>query len=63
MYNVELRNAIKRSGFHQYEVAAALGISEVWFSRKMARSELPKNEQQHVLATIEKMEIYRSERQ
>ena len=41
MYNVEIRNAIKKAGLFGYELAAALGVSETSFSRNLARKELP----------------------
>ena len=48
MYNVEIRNAIKKAGLFGYELAAALGVSESSFSRKLARKELPNDQKQHV---------------
>ena len=61
MHNYELKTAIKRSGFFQYEIAAAMGISESYFSRQMARREFNKNEVEKVLLAIEKLEIERAE--
>ena len=61
MYNLEIRNAIKRAGFFGYEVASALGQSETAFSKKLARKELPNDQKEHILRTIEKMAEYRKE--
>ena len=47
MYNVEIRNAIKKAGLFGYELAAALGVSETSFSRKLARKELPIDQKKH----------------
>ena len=55
MYNLDTRNAIKRAGLFGYEVAAALGISETSFSRKIARSELPQDEKDRILHAVEKL--------
>ena len=44
MYNVEIRNAIKKAGLFGYELAAAPGGSETSFSRKLARKELPNDQ-------------------
>ena len=55
MYNVEIRNAIKMAGLFGYELAAALGVAETSFSRKLARKELPNDQKQHILKTIDRM--------
>ena len=55
MYNVEIRNAIKKAGLFGYELAAALGVSETSFSRKLARKELPIDQKEHILKTIDRM--------
>ena len=47
MYNVEIRNAIKKAGLFGYELAAALGVSETSFSRKLASKELPIDQKKH----------------
>jgi predicted XRE-type DNA-binding protein len=61
MYNLDVRNAIKQHGFFNYEVASVLGVSETHFSRKLARSELPTDQKEHIFRTLEKMDIYRME--
>lgn len=61
MYNLEIRNAIKRSGFFGYEVASALGQSETAFSRKLARKELPVDQKEYILRTIDRMVERRKE--
>lgn len=55
MYNVEIRNAIRKAGLFGYELAAALGVSETSFSRKLARKELPNDQKQHILKTIDRV--------
>ena len=55
MYNVEIRNAIRKAGLFGYELAAALGVAETSFSRKLARKELPNDQKQHILKTIDRM--------
>lgn len=54
MNNLEVREAIKRARLFGYEVAAALGMSETSFSRKL-RQELSSEEKVRVLATIDKL--------
>lgn len=54
MNNLEIREAIKRARLFGYEVAAALGMSETSFSRKL-RQELSFDEKMRVLATIDKL--------
>lgn len=51
MHNMEIRAEIMRTGLRHWEVAAALGISETSFSRKLRR-ELPEEERQRVLEVI-----------
>ncbi len=55
MFNVDVRNAMKRAGFYGYEVAAFLGVSETSFSRSLSRKELPSEQKDHIFRTIEKM--------
>ena len=55
MFNLDVRTAVKRAGLFGYEVAAALGISETSFSRKIARGELPPDEKDRVLRAVEKL--------
>ena len=54
MYNVEIRNAIRKAGLFGYELAAALGVAETSFSRKLARKELPNDQKQHILKTSDR---------
>ncbi len=44
MYNVEIRNILKRSGIFNYQLASAMGIPETSLSRIMARRELTDDE-------------------
>lgn len=52
MFNVEIRNAMKKARVFGYEVAAALGMNESAFSRKLARRELSIDERDKILAAI-----------
>lgn len=54
MNNLEIREAIKRARLFGYEVAAALGMSETSFSRKL-RQELSSEEKERIIAAIEKL--------
>ena len=54
MNNADIRAAIKKARVFSYEVAAALGISETSFSRKM-RKELSAPEKEKILAAIKKV--------
>lgn len=54
MNNLEIRTAIKKARLYSYEVAAALGLSETSFSRKL-RKELSEDEKEKILAVIEKL--------
>lgn len=54
MNNLEIRTAIKAARLYGYEVAAALGLSETSFSRKL-RKELPQGEKEKILAVIESL--------
>ena len=40
MYNIDIRDAIKKAGFKNYEIASTIGMSETSFSRLISRSEL-----------------------
>lgn len=53
MFNIDVRDAIKRAGLYGYEAAAAVGLSESAFSRKIARGELSDAEKQRIFAAIE----------
>lgn len=55
MFNIEVRNAIKKARLYNYEVAAALNVSETSFSRKLSRQELPKDEQKKILDAIARL--------
>lgn len=54
MNNIEIREAIKNARLYSYEVAAAMGISETSFSRKL-RNELAPDEKKRILDTIAEM--------
>lgn len=55
IYNSDVRAAIRRAGFRNYEIAAAFGISECTFSRRLSRSEMTDDEKSEVLNVIEKL--------
>lgn len=54
MYNTEIRSAAKNAGVRLWEVAAAYGLSDGNFSRKLRR-ELPEGEKEKVLAIIDRL--------
>lgn len=54
MYNQEIRDRAKNAGVRLWEVAAAFGISDGNFSRKLRR-ELPEGEKEKVLAIIDRL--------
>lgn len=53
MFNLEIRDALKKSRVYGYEVAEALGVPETSFSRSMARKELSAEQKEHILSVIE----------
>ena len=54
MCNKEIRTAAKNAGVLLWQVAAAYGISDGNFSRKL-RKELPQEEKEKVLAIIDRL--------
>lgn len=54
MFNIEVRAAIKKARLFNYEVAAAVGMAETAFSRKL-RKELPPDEKERILEAIERL--------
>lgn len=52
--NMEIRNAAKKAGIRLWEVAAACGINDGNFSRKL-RKELPQEENEKILAIIDRL--------
>lgn len=55
MYNLEIRDALKKNRVFNYELAAALGIPETSLSRKMARAELTEDEKQLYISKIKEI--------
>jgi len=53
--NEKIRRAIGAAGLKQYEVAAALGMNDGNFSRKL-RKELPEAEAKRILDVIKTLE-------
>lgn len=54
MYNREIREAAKKAGVRLWQVAAAYGISDGNFSRKLRR-EMPQKEKEKILAIIDRL--------
>lgn len=54
MHNKEIRSAAKKAGVRLWEVAAAYGINDGNFSRKL-RQELPQEEKEKILAIINRL--------
>ena len=54
MNNKEIRSAAKNAGVRLWEVAAAYGINDGNFSRKL-RQELPQEEKEKILAIINRL--------
>ena len=52
--NHDVRNAVKENGFRLWELAEALGIYDGNLSRKLRR-ELPTDQKEHILRTIDRM--------
>lgn len=52
--NMEIRNAAKKAGIRLWEVAAACGVNDGNFSRKL-RQELPQEEKEKLLAIIDRL--------
>lgn len=53
MQNAQIREALKKNGLCQWQLAKILGINESVLSRRL-REELPEEEKQQILETIEK---------
>lgn len=54
MYNKEIRSAAKNAGIRLWEIAAAYGINDGNFSRKL-RYELPVKEKEKILMIITRL--------
>ena len=54
MCNKDIREAAKNAGIRLWEVAAALGINDGNFSRKL-RQELPHEEKENILVIIDRL--------
>lgn len=52
LYNLDVRSAVRDAGFRLYEIAAAVGLSEVHFSRKMNRAELTAEEKKFIFDAL-----------
>jgi len=51
MSNIEIREAIKESGFKHWQVADIIGVADTTFCR-MLRRELPEDKKQKILTAI-----------
>ena len=58
--NMEIRNAAKKAGIRLWEVAAACGVNDGNFSRKL-RQELPQEEKMKILAIIDRLDQKKQE--
>lgn len=58
--NHEIRQAAKGAGLYLWEVAAALGLNDGNFSRKLRR-ELPPAQKEKILAIISTLRVEREE--
>ncbi len=54
MNNTEIRSAAKKAGVRLWEVAAAYGINDGNFSRKL-RKELPQGEKEKIFVIIDQL--------
>ena len=54
MNNQNVRNHAKKQGVRLWQIAAELGINDGNFSRKL-RVELPENEQERIIAIIDRL--------
>ena len=54
MCNKDVREAAKKAGIYLWQVAAACGVNDGNFSRKL-RKELPEAEKQRILGAIERI--------
>ena len=52
MNNIEIREAIKESGFKHWQVADMIGVADTTFCR-MLRRELSEDKKQEILKTIQ----------
>lgn len=53
--NMDIRNAAKKAGVLLWEVAAACGVNDGNFSRKL-RQELPQEEKEKILSIIDQLD-------
>jgi len=51
--NIKIRNALKETGLHQWELALLLGVGESTLVRNL-RKELPEEEQERIISLIHK---------
>ena len=56
MNNIEIREAIKESGFKHWQIADMIGIADTTFCR-MLRRELPEDKKQEILTAMKKEKV------
>lgn len=52
MNNIEIRKAIKESGFKHWQIADMIGVADTTFCR-MLRRELPEDKKQEILMAMQ----------
>lgn len=52
MSNIEIREAIKKSGLRHWQIADMIGVADTTFCR-MLRRELPEDKKQEILTVIQ----------
>ena len=52
MENIEIREAIRESGFRHWQIADIIGVADTTFCR-MLRRELPESKKQEILTAIQ----------
>ncbi|MCM1330602.1 MAG: hypothetical protein NC253_14320 [Ruminococcus sp.] len=57
--NLDVRECAKKAGVYLWEIAAAIGVSEPTFNRRM-RVEMPESEKEQVKAVINRLETEQS---
>lgn len=55
MNNLEIRSEIRRAGFFNYQIAAAIGVSEQAFSHALTRGELNEKRRKEVMQALERL--------
>lgn len=56
--NLDVRECAKKAGIYLWQIAAAIGVSEPTFNRRM-RVEMPESEKKRIFKAIEQIETER----